>query len=284
METRTRFTVACVPYVNAIPLVMRFEDWGEQSPVRVLYDVPSRLPALIESGEVQAALVSSIDALRTPGRRVAMGVGIGSDGPVKSVRLFSKVPPSEIRTLAHDASSLTSNRLAQVILAEGYGVRPSTETHSPDLSAMLDVADACVLIGDIGMAADGAGLHVLDLGEEWRTLTGKPFLWAAWIGSEGLTPGLAAHLLAGSGAGWIGGDGPVLDRLIDRALAHAHWDREVIRDYYTKVMVYDLDERMLDGFREFRKRLLANGFDDCAHFPEVIDPGSPGIIALPMGM
>jgi predicted solute-binding protein len=68
VEPTVSYVVGCVPYVNAKPLVTFFERLGDQSPVRVLYDVPSRLPALLDSGAAQAALVSSFEALRTPGR------------------------------------------------------------------------------------------------------------------------------------------------------------------------------------------------------------------------
>jgi len=298
-----RYTVGCVSYVNAIPLVMRFEEWGDRSPVRVIYDVPSRLPALLESGEAQAILVSSIDALRVPGRRMADGVVIGTDGLVKSVRLFSKVRPSDIRTLAFDASSMTSNRLAQIILAERYGATPVASTMPPNIDAMLAKNDACVLIGDIGMVADGTGLHVLDLGEEWRRLTHKPFVWAAWIGNEGLTPELSAYLLAGAGTTYVGRhrdndtwrgrmamdlmpdifggltDEPVEEvrnRLIQRALRHApSWTAEMVRDYYLNVMVYEMTDEVLGGLREFQRRLYVNGFMDSNHFPALISPAPP---------
>jgi chorismate dehydratase len=274
------FTVGCVPYVNAIPLVMGFVDSGDASPVKVLYDVPSRLPELLNSGEAQVILVSSIDAFRSPGRRMATGVCIGSDGPVKSVRLFSKVPPSEIRTLALDQASLTSNRLAQLILASRYGCRPSLVSLPPDLRSMLAVADACVLIGDIGMAADETGLHVLDLGLEWQLLTGKPFVWAAWIGGEGLTPALSRLLYEGAANAFVGRTRPasasevlseeVLAKLVGRAVNKAHWKRDAIEDYFMNVMVYEMDDRMLEGLREFQTRLLGAGFDDCAYFPSLV--------------
>jgi len=297
-----KYTVGCVSYVNAIPLVMRFEELGNESPVRVIYDVPSRLPALLESGEAQAILVSSIDALRVPGRRMADGVMIGSDGPVKSVRLFSKVRPSDIRTLAFDASSMTSNRLAQIILAERYGATPAAVTMPPSLGDMLAENDACVLIGDIGMVADGTGLHVLDLGEEWRRLTHKPFVWAAWIGNEGLTPELSAYLLAGAGTTYVGrhrdqetwrgkmmpqvfsglADEPVEEvrsRLIERALHHApSWTAEMVRDYYLNVMVYEMTDDGLGGLREFQRRLYVNGFMDSNHFPALISPSLPKMV------
>jgi len=302
----SQFTVGCVSYVNAIPLVSRFEDWGDKSPVHVLFDVPSRLPAMLEDGSAQAILVSSIDALRVPGRRMAAGICIGSHGPVKSVRLFSSVPFAEIKTLAFDASSMTSNRLAQVLLADGYNCRPAVVTRAPDLKTMLAEVDACVLIGDIGMSADGSGLHVMDLGEEWRRQTGKPFVWAAWIGDSNLTPLLASYLVCGAETsaagrklemdgwrGWvakrvIGRENiqalenqlePTLQKLIDRAMRHAHWNADVVRDYYLNVMVYGMEEEMLEGYREFQRRLLANGFDDCRYFPELVNFDMAALIA-----
>lgn len=303
------YTVGCVSYVNAIPLVMRFEDWGESSPVRVIYDVPSRLPALLDSGEAQAILVSSLDALRIPGRRMAAEVCIGSHGPVKSVRLFSKVPPKEIRSLALDSSSLTSNRLARVILSERYDTDPEVVTLPPNLRDMLEKADACVLIGDIGMTSDGTDLHVLDLGEEWRRLTGKPFVWAAWIGNEGLTPELAGWLMAGAETWCVGrklemeagisrlmrlvyrrhllDEGShehvelVRERLVERALKHAPgWTAEMILDYYLNVMVYDMNDAMHEGLREFQRRLVSNGFTDSNHFPALVGADFPQVEAM----
>ena len=112
---KARFRVGCVPYVNARPLVACFDQPNEF--VEGVYDVPSRLPALLDSGEVDAILVSSIEYLRREDLVVIGEVGIMSNGPVASVRMLSKVPLEEIQTLALDESSMTSNMLAQIILA-----------------------------------------------------------------------------------------------------------------------------------------------------------------------
>ena len=177
----SQFRVGCVPYVNARPLVAAFDQPNEF--VEVVYDVPSRLPALLDSGEVDAILVSSIELLRRDDLLPVSEVGIMSYGPVRSVRMLSKVPLKEIKTLALDQSSLTSNVLAQIILAE-QGVFPKTETLSPDASDMLAHHDACVLIGDKGFEADGTGLVDIDLGEAWTSMTGLPFVWALWLGKS----------------------------------------------------------------------------------------------------
>jgi chorismate dehydratase len=266
------YVVGCVPYVNARPLVHALEA-GEQGQVRVVYDVPSRLPALLERGEAQAVLASSFEALTTPGRTAAAGICIASYGPVRSVRLFSKKPIENIHSLALDASSMTSNHLAQVILGERYGIRPRLVHHVPDLWPMLESADACVLIGDKGMTAAGDGLYVLDLGEEWRLMTGLPFVWALWIGDSGLSPALVGHLGAALKEAGFSEDGDPRSReeVVAAAAERASWDLETCRNYLTKTICYQLGERELEGLREFQRKLVEHGFQ-AGHFPRLVAP------------
>jgi len=149
--------------------------------VEVRYEVPSKLPELLRQREVQAILVSSIETLRRPNAIVAGSIGIISQGEVESVKLFSKVPFGSIKTLALDSSSMTSNCLAQILLAEMYDIVPAVLTLLPVQDSMFAQADACVLIGDIGMTAPTDGLHVMDLRRAWLDLTGLPFIWALWL-------------------------------------------------------------------------------------------------------
>ena len=189
-----QFRVGCVPYVNARPLVAAFDQPNEF--VEVVYDVPSKLPALLDAGEVDAILVSSIELLRRSDLLPIDSIGIFSNGPVRSVRLLSKVSLEEIKTLALDRNSMTSNVLAQVILAE-RGVFPTTEEMNPCVNDMLATHDACVIIGDLGFEADASGLIDLDLGNAWTEMTGLPFVWALWLGKSNipLNGSLLASLL-----------------------------------------------------------------------------------------
>lgn len=280
------YTVGSVPYVNAAPLIARFDALGERSPVQVRTAVPSRLPALLDSGQCQAIMVSSVDALRHPGRRIVGGIGVGSSGPVESVRLFSKVPFENIRSLVLDESSMTSNRLAQVLLADGYGVHPVTTTHGPDLHKMLAHGDACVLIGDRGFEADGTSLHVMDLGAEWTRQTGLPFLWAGWIGGSEVTAALAdllhdARVWSGCGRGCATELAEGRDETIAFAMRQSGWSEAMARHYLLETMVYDhtSETPLFDGLREFQRRLLANGFDDCRHLPEIV-PARSSVIEI----
>ena len=260
-----KYRVGSVPYLNAKPLVRMFEELGDESPVEVVFAVPSKLPQMLERGEVQAIMVSSIEALRTPGRRIAQGVCIGTQKDVLSVRVFSKVPPRKIETLALDQSSMTSNALARIILKERYDVAPEVNPEPPSLSGMLANHEACVLIGDNGMREQGEGLHILDLGLEWHRLKNLPFVWAVWLGNEGLTPELSKHLVSAELWGRANIDRVLADAPRDTGIPYALCER-----YFHKIMHYHLDERELHGLKEFGRELHKFGLVDPVHFPALI--------------
>lgn len=257
------YTVGSVPYVNARPLVWRFEQPGSQ--VRVVYDVPSRLPALLDSGAADAVLASSFDAITTPGRKVAFGVGIVSNGPVESVRLFSKVPLGQIRTLALDEASLTSNHLAQILLIDQWGVHPELATMASDQQSMLATCDACVLIGDKGMTAEQRGLHVLDLGAAWTELTGLPFVWALWIGGKELGSELADWL--GEAAN-LGAD--EWRQMVADASGKAGWTDGEVQRYLTDCIQFIMGTRELEGLSAYAERLLRHGLVPQIFSPEIV--------------
>jgi predicted solute-binding protein len=259
-----QYVVGSVPYVNAKPLVSQFEHLGEKSPVKVLYKLPSQLPDLLETGEAQAVLVSSFDSLRRPGRRISGGC-VSTYGDAQSVRIFSKVPLNQIKTLALDTSSLTSIHLAQVVLIENYGIRAEVVNMPPDLQTMLGRCDAAVIIGDKGMVAHGEGLHVTDVGAEWHKLTDLPFVWAAWIGGSGLTEDLAGHLELANEWGQ-----EHLDQVIEETQAQVNWPGDSCRFYLSSIMNYRLTDAHLEGLRFFQRLLLKHGFLSEDNFPKVV--------------
>lgn len=257
------WVVGAVPYLNARPLVHALEKSHD---VRVIYDVPSNLPAMLDSSYAQAVLVSSVEALTRPAARIAAGASISSYGEVLSVRLFSKGLPQDIRSLALDANSMTSNVLARIILAERYGCEPETAPTSSGLHEALVVHDAAVLIGDRGMRADGAGLHVLDLGHEWTSMTGLPFVWALWVGGERLDENLAGILWEARRQGEA-----ALDEIIEEEVSAGKWERALCERYLREVMSYDLGERDLEGLRRFGEMAARMGIVDI-RWPSIIEP------------
>jgi chorismate dehydratase len=177
--------IGAVGYLNARPLTWALDRAPERWQVR--YDLPSVCARLLYDGEVDLGLVPSIEYLRSEEYRFVPGVGIGSRGPVASVALFTRRPVSDIRHIALDTSSRTSVTLIRVLCHRRFQITPEFVPHGPDLVAMVRDYDAGLLIGDPALEADPKALGVtkIDLGAEWTSMTGLPFIYAAWTGRAG---------------------------------------------------------------------------------------------------
>jgi chorismate dehydratase len=188
--------IGAVQYLNTKPLVHGLAAAG----VRLVYDLPSRLADRLAAGELDVALIPSIELFRHPDYTVISDACIGCRGPVMSVKILFRTPPERVRTLAIDEGSRTSAVLAEILLSERFGVRPRVES-LPIGSACGDTrADAVLVIGDralADLAAGGSFQAVWDLGDEWCRWTGLPFVFAAWAARPAVaTAGIASRLEA----------------------------------------------------------------------------------------
>ena len=163
---------------------------------RGIYDlsfaIPSECADRLADGRADIGIVPAVELNRQK-LNIICGSGIASRGPVRSILLISKVPLSQIRTLATDSSSRTSVALSQIILERKYAVQPQVISLAPDLSSMLSRCDAALVIGDPALAIDPLHVpyRVLDLGDEWTSMTGLPMVFAVWAARSG-APGLSS--------------------------------------------------------------------------------------------
>jgi chorismate dehydratase len=180
----SRIRIGAVSYLNTKPLIYRLEEFAPQA--ELVLEVPSRLADELSAGRLDVALIPSIEFFRDPTYTILSDACIGCQGPVLSVKLFFRVPPAEVRTLALDEGSRTSAVLAQILLFEQFGVRPNLEP-LPVARGLADTqADAVLLIGDRAIHSPvGPFAAVWDLGDEWRRWTGLPFVFAMWVARAG---------------------------------------------------------------------------------------------------
>ena len=176
-----------VDYVNAWPLTWGLLR-GAVEGIEALTDIPSACADRLARGEVEAGLVPSIEAARIPGIRIVRGVGIASRERVRSVILVSRGPLEAAKTVALDVASRSSAAMARILFRDLLGMKPAFHTAAPDLDEMLAHHDAALLIGDPALKVDLTGLHVLDLAEGWRQLTGLPFVFAVWAVRPSVPP------------------------------------------------------------------------------------------------
>jgi chorismate dehydratase len=180
-----RVRVGAVGYLNARPLTWALDRAPERWDMR--YDFPAVCAELLRTGAVDVGLTPTIEYLFGDDYLFVPGIGIGSDGPVASVALYSAVPVGSIRRIALDTSSRTSVTLIRVLCRHHFRIEPEFVPHAPDLGAMTRACDAAVLIGDPALEADhdALGLTKIDMGSAWQELTGLPFVYAAWTGRPG---------------------------------------------------------------------------------------------------
>lgn len=248
-----RFRVGSVPYINAAPLTRWLETDAGARYAEVVYAPPSELARMLEQGALDVALVSSVEQFRRPETRFVPGLAIASRREVLSVRLFSKRPIAQVRLVALDTSSLTSAALTRILLERAYGAFPDYIPASPDLNAMLQVADAALLIGDLGMTAQHAeATEVVDLGAAWHDWTGLPFVWALWLMNHDAPAEPLTDLLH---TAYQWGEAH-LDAIIEAESRRAGIPLELCRRYLREVMVYEVDAPFLQGLARFREEYI----------------------------
>jgi chorismate dehydratase len=236
--------IASVSFLNARPLI-----WGlDRDPqIALTLDVPSRLIEHLRSGAADVALLPTIDYQRLDDLSVVPAGGIGSDGTTLTVRIFARRPIETIRTLACDTDSHTSVALARIILAERHGISPEIielrQGRGGDDEARL-------LIGDKVIAEEPQGFGFqYDLGEEWKRMTGLPFVFAVWTARGGVDLGdLPQRLAAAREAGLRH-----VDAIVAADAAPRGWPAALARQYLTVNLTFDIGAAQLQAIALFHQ-------------------------------
>lgn len=255
------FRIGVVRYLNTLPLIDGLE---RLEGIELLHEAPARLAELLQRGEADLALCSSIDLVRSSTALEIVPAGcLACHGETMTVRLFSRVPLAEIAVLDGDSESHTSIALAQIVLRELHGASPQVRpfTHRSDDRSR---AEALLLIGDKAVVEAPCGREFpirLDLGEAWRDLTGLPFVFAVWMCRAERTPEQTARL---------GTIAAVLDhrrranrmRLDQIARRHAQargWPVDAARRYLRELLDFEFTPRHVEGLVRFLAMAHAMG-------------------------
>ena len=162
----------------------------------VRFDVPAQCAALLHEGRVDLGLIPAIEYLRgdyascraSRSARTASRVGRG----------VHREPIERVETLALDLSSRTSVALTRVLCAKRWGIAPKFTPAEPDLEAMLRARRRGAGHRRSRASTIDPAKHdvtKIDLGAEWKALTGLPFVYAMWVGParRGRRPSSAAR-------------------------------------------------------------------------------------------
>lgn len=232
--TATR--IGAVSYLNSKPLIE-----GLRNPTadhQLILDYPSRLADSLAQGKIDVALIPSIEVIRSHGDyEIVSNACVAAHGPVRSVKVYFRVPPGEVKTLALDEGSRTSAALARVLLAHKYGVEPATVPLPLGQQATESPSDAILLIGDRAIyPVQETYVDEWDLGQQWKNWTGLPFVFAIWAGRSASVGEKVARELAGARDMGLAN----IERIADEQAASLGLDRSLVLEYLTQNLHFTL--------------------------------------------
>lgn len=242
----TPVKVGTVSYNNAKPLLYGLEKGMMQDDIVLIRDFPARIADMLVRGEIDLGLVpvAVIPSLRE--HHIVSDYCIACDGPVASVCIFSDVPIEDVESLWLDYQSRTSAALTRILLREHWKVNPVLMQAQPGFEQMIGDKQAGLVIGDRALELRSRFRYVYDLGEAWKSMTGLPFVFAAWISNKPLPEGFPAHFNMAVSAG--------LSKLSEVA-AETEFPAFSLLDYYTQYIKFRLNNPMREAIALFLAKI-----------------------------
>lgn len=221
----SRVRISIVQYLNTAPLVYGFTNGPLRGKYDLSFTVPSQCAEALRTGAVDVAILPAIECQRIDNLVVLPDMAIASKNEARSLLVIAKKPIEQVGRLALDRSSRSTQALVKILCARQWRIAPEFVEMEPHLAMMLGETDAALLIGDPALRlsietengakrqSDGsftcrpespglrlAGdkeLHVYDVVQQWRRMTGLPAVLAIWAARrEAATPELIADFLA----------------------------------------------------------------------------------------
>ena len=180
--------ISIVSYLNTTPLVFGIENnslFLDQ--IELHKDIPSECARKLIDGEVDLGLIPVAAIPKLKEAHIISDYCIGAVGKVKSVLLVSDVPLNGIETIYLDYHSRTSVNLCRVLCRELWKIEPEFIAGEPGFENKVSGTTAGVIIGDRTFNFEKNYAYQFDLAEEWQTLTGLPFVFAAWVSNKKLS-------------------------------------------------------------------------------------------------
>lgn len=256
--------VGRIEFVNCFPLYHHFEEELERRGVAatIVEGYPSQLNEMLVDDLIDVALPSSIAFARAASQLALLpDVSISAFGAVDSVQLFTRVPLREVRRIALTEKSATSICLLKVLCRE-WGLQPEFLPRRGSLAEVLADADGLLLIGDEALYVLRAEVYPYhyDLGEEWRTVTALPMVFAVCAVRREFAAA-RSQAAAAVGAALLASRDRCAARPEQTAAAAAQrydFSQRYLLEYFDKLK-FEFAPEYRAGLEEFYRRAVAAG-------------------------
>jgi chorismate dehydratase len=264
-------TVAAPPSLSARPLVWALEG---RSDVRLRWEPWNTLAATLWSGEVDAALLPSIDYPRlvadversrsptgsgrpAPKHFVVLPVpAITSRGAVGALRLVGYAEKDKLRRVLLDPASPTGSAMARLIILREFHITPHFVMPGETGKAASRPPDAELIAGDRAfLPVDSRAVWDFDLGAEWHRATYLPMVYAMWVARADGPLGALREILAEAASRGL----EARESMAVEAAAKSRLPLEVVRRFLMDQTRYAFGPKELQGLTVFLDKVVKEG-------------------------
>jgi len=280
----TGHKISIVKYLNAVPLAWGILEGPQKQAFQPVLSTPAECADQLAAGSVDIGLIPSIEFQRIKGTRIVPGPAVASTHRVRSVILVSVMPLWKVKTVAYDKGSRTSVALSKIIFNDFYHTHPDFRPAEPDLARMLAESDAALLIGDRALKfmednerpeaakqkpllrLGAEPLHVFDLAERWRFLTGLPFVFAFWAVREGFKDAGVVDVLKQSRDYGVAHTSVIAEKYS----AELQIKKEFIQEYLERNVHYYMDRTCVEALELFYEKAAKVGAIKSVRSPQFL--------------
>jgi chorismate dehydratase len=182
-----KIRISAVKYANTYPFIWGLRESGFDKRVFLETDHPAECAAKLINGKADIGLVPVAALPLMTKYNIISDYCIGANGKVRTVMLLSNCPFNSIESINLDYRSRSSVNLTKVLAKHKW----KKEYRWVDTSEQFDFEnigrnEAVVLIGDQCFAFEEKFKYKIDLAEEWKNMTGLPFVFACWVSNREL--------------------------------------------------------------------------------------------------
>jgi len=238
-----KIRIGIVNYLNTKPLLYGLELPPIKDRIELIGAHPARLAQMLADGEVDVGLIPVAAIPDLPSYYIVGNYCIGAEAEIASVCLFSEVPMSQIKTVYLDYQSRSSVALLKWLMKEYWGIIPEIiQATDESFRQKITGTTAGLVIGDRALEQRKISTFIYDLGSEWRSITGLPFVFAAWVSTKPLPDDFIAEFDHANSLGL---------QHIDEIVANTPFDLYDLKKYYSLHLSYELDDRKRKGMGLF---------------------------------
>ena len=238
-----KIKVSAVSYANSYPFIFGLKNHAVFDQIDLQLDTPADCANKLLSGEVDLGLVPVAIIPQLAESHIITDCCIGADGAVETVCLFSEVPLDEIEEVILDYQSLTSVQLVQLLAEKHWKIAPKWKQADDNFIKYIKGRTAGVVIGDRAFPLRDKFPVVKDLSEEWKSLTGLPFVFACWVSNKPLNAVFVSEFQEALNFG--------LNNKKESIAFLANGDKETLERYVEKVISYKLDDKKRQAMKLF---------------------------------